>query len=89
MDDERHDNANPARDRHARLSDLVARARRLEPRQRASLLEKECAGDDSLREEVDSYLLEMDQTADSQNMPTLGVQVGAIAADLKIGRAHV
>ena len=63
----------PAGERWVRIKELFEAAADLDPSQRAAFLEQECAGDEALRDEVESLLKSDEQTNDFIEQPAFAI----------------
>ena len=76
-------------ERHQKICDIFAEAAELAPDERAKFLADECAGDEDLRNEVESLLAAGEKSGDFIESPALNIAAKIMAdeaADEKIGR---
>ena len=62
-----------------KIEQIYHAAQQLEPSQRAAFLEKECAGDEALRQEVESLLAHQEEAKNLMETPAAEMTAGAVA----------
>jgi len=68
-------------ERWQQVEQIFHAARELDPSARAEFLEKSCAGDDALRQEVERLLAQADQAGSFLESPAIEVAAGAMAKE--------